>query len=364
MTATAPPKLKMTDIARLAGVSSSTVSRALAGSSLVPEGTRAEILKLARAHGYVVNAVARGLRSQRTHTIAVAVPLAHEAGQPLSDPFFMEMLGHLADAITRRGYALLLEKLPAPSGDWVRRLTRERQVDGVIVIGQSNQHDALNAAADDTLALMVWGGHVPGQRYCTVGTDNVGGAAQAVKHLLSQGRRRVVFLGNPEAPELSLRYAGYLAALAEAKIALDPALVAPAHLTLETAGDAMAELLLSGARFDAVFAATDVIAIAALRALTAAGRRVPEDVALAGYDDIALAALTSPPLTTVRQDLSTGADLLVDHLLRRIAGEATASAILPTELVIRGSSVGGIIGPPNARQRSASVAEAASLRAG
>jgi DNA-binding LacI/PurR family transcriptional regulator len=333
---TAPAK--MSDIARLAGVSPSTVSRALAGSPLVTAAKREEIHRLARERGYVVNSTARNLRLQRTQTLGVVIPLAHETSQPLSDPFFMEMLGHLADAITQRGYGMFLQKIVPPMDDWLPNLIGSQRADGIIVIGQSTEHAALEAAALVYKPLVVWGGHFAAQSYCTVGTDNVGGALAAVEHLIRLGRKRIVFVGDPAVPEIGLRYEGYRLAHERAPRLRAPPHLVPAHLTADTAYEAVRAFIGSGGGFDAVFGATDVIAMSALRALTASGLNVPRDVSVVGFDDIALASHANPPLTTVRQDLERGARTLVDLLFRRMAGEDTPSATMPAELVVRESS--------------------------
>ncbi len=333
---TAPAK--MSDIARLAGVSASTVSRALAGSPLVAAHKREEIHRLARERGYVVNSTARNLRLQRTQTLGVVIPLGHETSQPLSDPFFMEMLGHLADAITERGYGMILQKIVPPMDDWLINLISSQRADGIIVIGQSTEHSVLEAAAPIYRPLVVWGGHLPTQSYCTVGTDNVGGALAAVEYLIRIGRKRIVFVGDPAVPEIGLRYEGYRLAHERAPQLRPLPHLVPAHLTADTAYEAMRAFIGSGGAFDAVFCATDVIAMSALRALTASGLTVPRDVSVVGFDDISLAAHANPPLTTVRQDLQRGARTLVDLLFRRMAGEDTPSATMSAELVVRESS--------------------------
>jgi DNA-binding LacI/PurR family transcriptional regulator len=329
---------KMADIARMAGVSASTVSRALAGSPLVAASKREEIAKLARERGYVVNTTARNLRLQRTQTLGVVIPLGHEAGQPLSDPFFMEMLGHLADAITERGYGMFLRKILPPMDNWLTDLIASHRADGLIVIGQSTEHAALEAAAASYRPMVVWGGHLPNQTYCTVGTDNAAGAMAAVEHLIQRGRSRIVFVGDPTVPEIGLRYAGYRQAHERAGLLSTAPRAVQAHLTAETAYEAIRAFIGGGVKFDALFCASDVIAASALRALTASGLSVPRDVAVVGYDDIALAAHANPPLTTVRQDLQRGARMMVDLLFRRLDGEDTPSATMPAELVVRQSS--------------------------
>jgi DNA-binding LacI/PurR family transcriptional regulator len=328
----------MADIARLAGVHVSTVSRALAGSPLVERRMRETILAIAKQRGYVVNRAARNLRTSRTQTLSVVIPLAHEREQALTDPFFTTMLGHLADEITRRGFGLHLEKILPPMDDWLAKLIAARRSDGIIVIGQSTEHAALEAAAAKFAPLVVWGGHLAQSRYCIVGTDNVAAARAATEHLLASGRRRVVFVGDPSIPEIRLRCDGYKLALERAPRASTPPRVIKAHMTPEAAQDAMRRFIASGAKCDAVFAATDVIAISAMRVLAAAGLAVPRDVAVVGFDDIPMAAHVHPSLTTVRQDLARGAGLLVDLLLRRIAGEKAESVRLPGVLVVRESS--------------------------
>ncbi len=330
----------MADLARLAGVHASTVSRALAGSPLVEERTREQILKLARERGYVVNAVARNLRLKRTQTLTVAIPLQHEAGQPLTDPFFVEMIGHLAEAITQRGYGMFLQKFVPPMGDWLQGLIGSGRSDGIIVIGQSTAHETLQAVASSYLPLVVWGGHLAGQTYCSVGTDNAGGALAAVEHLLKSGRRHIVFLGDPTVPEMRLRYEGYRLALSRAPRGASAPQLVPAHLTSDAAYGAMRDYIRKGRAFDAVFAATDVIAISAMRAILASGLSIPQDAAVVGFDDIGLAAHANPRLTTVRQDCERGARMLVDLLFRRIEGEKTSSATMPAELIVRESAPG------------------------
>jgi DNA-binding LacI/PurR family transcriptional regulator len=334
----AQPATRMADLGKLAGVSASTVSRALAGSPLVAKARREEILKLARERGYVINSMARNLRLKRTQSLSVVIPLGHESGQPLTDPFFVQMLGHLADEITARGYGMLLQKILPPMDGWLDKLIASQRSDGVIVIGQSTEHRALEAAAKHYLPLVVWGGHLTHQHYCSVGSDNVGGARTAVEHLLQTGRRRIVFLGETVAPEMRQRYEGYELALARAPRGSAAPRAVSAHLTADTAYESMRAAIREGLRFDAVFAATDVIAFSAMRAIVASGLTVPGDVAVVGFDDISLASHVTPTLTTVRQDLQRGAKTLVELLFRRIDGEATPSATMPAELIVRESS--------------------------
>jgi DNA-binding LacI/PurR family transcriptional regulator len=328
----------MDDIASLAGVNKSTVSRALAGSALVAEETRAHVRRIADAHGYIVDAKARSLRSGRTRTIAVVIPLQHDTHQPVSDPFFMEMVAHLADALADRGHDLLFSKVTAKSPSWLTAIDRAGKADGIILVGQSLEHEQISAASAAGTKLVVWGARLPDQPYATVGTSNRAGGRMATSHLLERGRRRIAFIGDCRLPEISQRHDGYLEALDAAGIDRDPDLVVPSLFESEAATAAVQRLLDRKIRFDAITAASDVIAIAAIRVLTAAGLRVPEDIAVTGFDDIAMAGFTAPPLTTIRQNIEAGAGHLADRILTLIDGGAAESLEMPPVLIVRGSS--------------------------
>ncbi|MGL4541007.1 MAG: LacI family DNA-binding transcriptional regulator [Polymorphobacter sp.] len=328
----------LADLARIAGVSTSTVSRALAGSPLISARTRARIGEIARAHGFQLNQVARNLRLGRTQAIAVALPLGDQSAQHVSDPFIMTLLGFLADALTERGHDLLLTRVVPADDQWLDRLTISGRVDGVIVIGQSDQRAVLDRTAARYLPLVVWGEAGLGQQHCAIGTDNHAGGRLATAHLLGAGRRRIAFLGNPDAPEIGARHAGYRAALADAGIGAEPGLLLPLRLGSEQAFALIRDFVAQHPEIDGIFAASDVAAMGAIRALTEAGRSVPEAVAVIGYDDVPFAAHTTPPLTTIRQDLARGTELLVAALFERLAGKATPSVAFAPELVVRASA--------------------------
>ncbi|MBB5883825.1 LacI family transcriptional regulator [Xanthomonas sp. LMG 8992] len=331
-------RLQMADIARMAGVSESTVSRALADNPVVAERTRAYIKQLARDAGYRVDPVARSLRSRRSNIVCVAVPLMHAHEQPLSDPFMMTMLALLADALTARGYSMLLSKLDQHQDHWVEDLAHNSRADGVIMLGQSHEHASLDAAARGGLPMLVWGSRIDGQAYASVGSDNLRGGELATAHLIEHGRRRIAFLGDEQLPEVAPRFAGYRRMLETHGLAFDPRLHARSHFLSEDAYRLTRAMLKKTDPPDAVFAASDVIALGAIRALIEAGHRVPQDIALVGFDDIPLAAYSQPPLTTVRQDLAHAATLLVDGVLNLIAGVPVDSVELPVSLVVRESA--------------------------
>lgn len=333
-----PRVRNISDLARIAGVSPGTVSRALSDAGLISQKTRERIKALAREHDFRPNVLARNLRIQKTGAIGVVIPLGHETGQHISDPFFITMLGLLADALTERGYDLVLSRVIPTDDDWLNRFTDSGRVDGIIVIGQSNQAETLDRVAARYKPLVVWGGHSKGQAHCSVGSDNVAGGDLAATHLIARGCKRIAFFGDPTALEIAQRLEGCKAALARADLEGGLSLF-PAHLVVDPGDSSIVEFLeTKSGRPDGIFAASDVIAMSTLRALAELGISVPADVHVVGYDGLALGEQTVPRLSTIRQDLTTGAHNLVDLLLRRIAGEETSSVVMPPELVVRMSS--------------------------
>lgn len=329
-------RLGLVELAAIAGVSISTVSRALSDHPRVSAATKARIRELAVEHGFRLNQTASALRRKRTGAIGVVIPLGHDVDQSLSDPFFMGLLGPIADALARAGYDLLLSRVIPDGDDWLDDIVAAGRVDGVIVIGQSDQTDTIETVARRFAPIVVWGAHRPGMAQVTVGSDNRRGGELAARHLIASGRRRLAFLGDPAVPEFADRHAGFHAVIARTPDVEETVL--PMHLTERDAYSETARYLATQTWPNGIFAASDVIAMSAMRAVIDRGLRVPQDVSVIGYDDISLAAHTAPPLTTVRQDVARGATLLVELLLQRIAGEPAASVAMPPELILRASA--------------------------
>ena len=327
----------ITDLARIAGVSPGTVSRALAGKSLVNTKTREKIEAIAREHGFRPNQMASGLRRQKTGVIGVVIPLGHDTRQQISDSFFMTLLGFLADELTAHGYDLMLRRVvPEDDADWLDRFIGSGMIDGVIVIGQSDQFERIEDVADGYNAMVVWGNHNEGQRHCVVGTNNRLGGRMAAERLIAAGAKRLAFLGDTGPMEFAARFAGAQDAAARLGVSL---VSLPTHLSPERASAEIAGHLKAHAgHIDGIFAATDTLAALCLTELRERGIAVPEDVRLVGFDDLPIARQTVPPLTTIRQDIAAGARGLVQLLLRRLAGEETESLVLPPQLVIRQSA--------------------------
>jgi DNA-binding LacI/PurR family transcriptional regulator len=227
---------------------------------------------------------------------------------------------------------------------------------GIVLIGQWHHHDQLNELAVRRVPLVVWGAHLPQQLYCTVGSDNAEGGRLATEHLFAQGARHIAFLGDPTLPEIAQRYEGYLLAHQARGIEPAAALCRPVPFIRSAVEADMDELLASAIPLDGIFASSDLVAMTAIAALGRHGRRVPDDVAVVGYDDIALAVHYQPPLTTVRQPIDAAGQALIDALLAQIDGERPLPVELPTQLVLRGTTRAESAAAPRANKTLAKKA--------
>lgn len=332
------------DIAHLAGVSQPTVSRALRGSPTVSPATRQRIEAIAKRLNYTVDRAASNLRSGQTRTLAALLFQDPTPDESTVNPFFLAMMGSMMRACADHGYDLLMS-FQQMGSDWHTDYEDSHRADGLILLGYGDYAD-YKAKLDQLVAqgthFVRWGSVQPGEPGLTVGCDNRGGGASAARHLLDGGRRRIAFLGDAtdHYPEFRDRYRGYADALHSAGLCPDPALQVHALSSEEDGARAMAELLSRGVPFDGLVAASDLIALAAMRVLTGAGLSVPDEVAVVGFDDIPAAGLANPPLTTVAQDVTAAGRTLVEMLLGRIRDQPVTSMTLPTRLVVRRSTEG------------------------
>lgn len=332
-------KLQMADIARLAGVSTATVSRALSGSKLINDETRTRILELARSLNYTVNVGAKNLRMGENRTIGVVIPYDSKSKQALSEPFFLSMVGVLASALTDQNYEMLLSRVDEDDMVSIADLYTSGRVAGLIVIGQWHHHDDLNSMALRKVPLVVWGARMPQQLYCSVGSDNELGGYQATVHLLNSGCRKILFLGDVTLPEAEARYQGYVRAHTELNIPL------PQGLTLSLPFEASAARAILSKRleklplgFDGLFASSDLQAFAAISLMNELGLDVPGQVQVVGYDDIEIARHFRPRLSTIRQPVELAGTAMLNSLIQQIKGEGCTSVSLPTQLIVRESS--------------------------
>lgn len=331
-------RLQMADIARLAGVSVSTVSRALSGSTLVNAKTRERVAQLAQSLNYAVNLGAQNLRLQKNMTVAVVVPYDAQSRQHISDPFFLALVGAIADALTDNGYDMLLSRVDAEELDAAARLYDSGKAIGVIIIGQWRHHDQLNQLAARQVPLVVWGGELPQQLYCSVGGDNIAGGEQATDFLLQSGRRRIAFVGDAALPEVWLRREGYRRAHQKAGLPLAPELEFAVPFEPDAARPLLAALCEQPRRFDAVFACSDLLAIQLIQLARQHGIAVPGDWAIVGYDDTPMAQYCDPALTTVRQPIAQAGAQLAQALLGILQGHKVEPRTLPIALVRRASA--------------------------
>jgi DNA-binding LacI/PurR family transcriptional regulator len=335
-------KVTSFDIAYRAGVSQATVSRALSGSPLVTSDTRRRIQQIARELNYKVDKNASNLRRQHSGTLALLLFEDPTSDDSAINPFFLSMLGSITRACAVQGYDLLIS-FQQLSNDWHADYQDSHKADGLILLGYGDylaSRGKFERLAEQGTHFARWGPMVEGQPGISIGCDNVRGGLIMTEHLLRQGRRAIAFVGDvsPHCPEYRDRYRGYARALEAAGLSPPAALQVDAVDSTEATGyRALNELLDRGVAFDAVFAASDLLAIGVMHALRDRGRQVPADVAVGGFDDIPMAGFADPPLTTVLQDTKRAGEMLVDHLLHQIRGEAVASVMLPLRLVIRRS---------------------------
>ena len=331
---------RLEDIASAANVSISTVSRALNDHPAINGETKRRIWKLARERGYRFKPSMPAMLSGASATIVIVIPRPQGRHGKISDPFFQELIGGVAEAARENACNLLVSHVAPNSFEDLEQIMVANRTNGVLFLGQSILHEQFNKLAQSETRFVVWGAQLAGQRYCSIGSNNEHGGKRATSHLIRLGRKRIAFLGNTDAPEVMQRFQGYQAAHRTSGFEYDPALVRPAHFEIESAETAVNKIISSGLSFDGIFAASDLIALGASRALHKAGKSVPHEVAIVGYDNIQLSAYSQPSLTTVSQDMQKAGRLLVSKLLEAESGNSIQSERLPTDLIVR-ESCGG-----------------------
>ncbi|MFF8955859.1 LacI family DNA-binding transcriptional regulator [Streptomyces sp. NPDC014894] len=328
------------EVAALAGVGRGTVSRVINGSPRVRDATRAAVQAAVAELGYVPNRAARALAANRTDAIALVVPEPED--RFFAEPYFSEIVRGVGAALADTEMQLLLT---LAGGDRERRRLAQylaaHRVDGVLLVSVHADDPIPELLAELSVPLVISGRRSGAETLPAVDADNFTGARGAVAHLAARGRRRIATItGLLDVYGAQCRLAGYSAGLEAAELAPDPALTARADFTEEGGRRAMRELLARRPGLDAVFAASDVMAAGARQVLREAGRRIPDDVALVGFDDSAVARLMDPALTSVRQPIEEMGRTMARVLLEEIGGCAgdRPPIVLPTELVVRDSS--------------------------
>ena len=332
------------DVAAMAGVSQATVSRVLNDSALVSARARRRVMDAAQTLNYKVDANARKLRSKKVHTIEILVveEVNNECG--VINPFFVPMIAEIIKYAGQIGYETVVSLQPE-NQTGAPYSCISRPASGIIFLAPKEFETYARTARSPNAAddhWVVWG------RYCTdvntacVVSDNEAGAFDAVRHLIALGRKRIAYLGkfSGEQWEFIERHKGYCDALKAAGLLREDGLQVDCVLNMAGGAEAVSRLIEAGVQFDAIFAATDVLGIGAMRELTARGISIPGEVAVIGFDDLWICNTVTPRLSTVRQDTGAAARVLVDSVAALIEGEVAATTKIPTELVIR-ESCGG-----------------------
>ena len=337
------PSIK--DIARKAGVSHCTVSRALHHSPLINPKTAERIREIARRSGYVPNEVARSLVSRSTHTVGVVVTT-------IADPFIGEVVEGIENIANQRGYSVILANSQADPELEMKVVDSftQRRVDGILVT--ASRVGALHGkrlAGTNVPIVLINNQRLEqqpaGERTYSVGIDNVGATRDIVGHLIQLGHRRIAYIGDRLGYHSDEeRFSGYRATLKASGIPFDSKLVLRGDGKPEEGERAAAELLALPNPPTAIFCYNDMTALGALRAAAERSLRVPQDVAIAGFDDLFVASYTTPPLTTIRQPKQEMGRRAMSILLDLLSGEVSDTRILlPGELVVRGSTAASIL---------------------
>jgi DNA-binding LacI/PurR family transcriptional regulator len=328
------------DIARLAGVSKSTVSRALNDSPLIGDDTKERIRTIAKEHNFQINIPARRLSLQRSHTIAFVTHAYHSKECfSLTDLFLLELLGAVSSTLSSYQYDLLMAQVDPHEPDWPSQYLDTGRVDGFVLMTSTRKAYHIKSLVAMNAPFIVWGTPLPNHSYCSVTGDNLAGGRLAAEHLLKIGRKRIGFVGGPEGElEVQKRYEGYALALQESGIGVDPSLVSFGEFTNASGTEQTQKLLKQAPGLDAIFANSDLMAVGAINVLHEQGLSVPEDVAVIGYDNLSIARYNSPPLTTISQNIPLVGKLLAQNLIQNIETGMVTNVTIPAELVVRKSA--------------------------
>jgi DNA-binding LacI/PurR family transcriptional regulator len=324
------------DVARLAGVSTATVSRALNGTGQIAPATRSTIEAAVEQLGYRPNTIARSLVTKSTQTIAFLLP-------DITNPFYASLVRGIERYVLSHDHTMLL---CTTDGDAEREeqylnLLRAKQVDGALVDGLVLPPERIARFVRDGFPIVCLDRDIDSSSIPLVQVDNRLGGRLATEHLLALGHRRIGHVTGSRMLRISDdRLAGYRDALAAAGVVDDPGLVGDGSFTEESGHDAALALLHASPDITAIFAANDLSALGVLNAVVESGRRVPDDVSVIGFDDLRLSSFTSPPLTTVRQPAVEIAELATKLLIRLVRGEEVERMhhLLAPELVVRAST--------------------------
>jgi DNA-binding LacI/PurR family transcriptional regulator len=332
------PVQTIADIARLAKVSKSTVSRALNDSPLIKDETKDRIRQIAREHNFRLNVPARQLSLQQSRTVAFVTHAYHKEFS-MEDLFGLEIMGGISAGLHASGYDMLVVHVNPRDTEWAHQYLDSGRVDGFILMTSSRKQTHIKALVEMGAPFIVWGIPTPNSSYCSVTGDNFTGGKLAAEYLIRSGRQRIAFLGGPAGElEIQQRFHGYETALQAAGRGIDPALLAYGDYSHTSGLDAMQRLLEQAVDLDAVFVCSDLMAIGAIDVIRERGGRLPEDIAVVGYDDLSIAAFNNLPLTTIRQNIPLAGRLLAQNLIQYLQTGLVTNVTIPVELVVRKSA--------------------------
>lgn len=327
------------DIARLAGVSKSTVSRALNDSPLIGEETKSKIRSIARQHNFQLNAPARRLSMKQSRTIAF-VTHAYHKDFSVADLFGLEIMGGISNGLAKQGYDMLVIHVDPQDTKWAHQYFDTGRVDGFILMTSSRKQYHMKALIEINAPFIIWG--IPtnaNQKFCSVTGDNFNGGKLATEHLINLGRKRIGFIGGPEEEmEVQHRFNGYKSALEESGRTVSNDLVVFGEFYNIMGAVGIKKLLKNSPDIDAVFINSDLMAISAMDAIREAGKKVPEDIAVVGYDDLSIAEHSNPPLTTIRQNIPLAGKVLAQNLIQYLQTGMATNVSIPVELIVRKSA--------------------------
>lgn len=329
-------KITIEEIAELAKVSKTTVSRVINNKPDVSSETRKIVMDIISQYDFKPNAYAKAISLNKSHTIGLIIP--YEADFIFSNPFYVEVMRGVSTEINRRGYYLLI---CYPHDHNYVDIYKQKRVDGFILMSPGTLHKNIIESLDEVDAPFVSTSKISDEESMVyVDVDNYYGATLAIEHLISLGHRKIGFIGKPTVTSAKDRLRGYKAVLDKYKIPFDENLVKISDdASIQSAYQVMSELLENHDKPTAVFLASDLMALGAMKAIKESGKSIPEDVAIVGFDDIPLAEYTEPELTTVRQPSFqkgvTAARLLIQYLEKK---KKPKSKILDVELIVRKST--------------------------
>jgi DNA-binding LacI/PurR family transcriptional regulator len=277
---------------------------------------------------------------QRSRTIGFVVHASQsDLCFSVTDLFLLEILGAASSTLSTYHYDLLVANVDPHDPTWPHQYLDTGRVDGFILLTSTRKQNHIRILSELKAPFIMWGVPPKNCSCCSVISDNFSGGKQAVEHLLRTGKRRIAFIGGPaEDAEPQLRYEGYAAALQEHGQAVDPQLVSYGDWTYDSGAEQMQCLLKTRPDLDAVFVVSDQMAVAAINVLHEQNRRVPQDVAVIGYDNLSIARYTNPLLTTISQNIPLVGKLLAQNLIQNIETGVISNVTIPAELIIRKSA--------------------------